>query len=385
MKRIALVVQRCHRSIVGGSEALAWQYAKLLSPIFAVDVLTTTALDYATWENVLPAGCEEIEGIRVRRFEVTIERHPYWHQIHQRLLNDVQAARSTWTVAMQEEFIRHQGPYSRSLLNFLRDRSPEYDAVLFLTWLYPTTYFGVAQVPREKVFLAPTLHDEPPAYLPVYDRMVRHARSLIWLTQAERQFGHRLWGELPGNLVGMAIDAEPRSPAILDYPYLLYCGRIDAIKGCADLIEFFIRYKKQYPSDLRLILTGQKQMEIPQRSDIEFRGFVPIEEKFQLMAGAAVFVLPSPYESFSIGTLEAMAQGTPVLVNGACEVLVEHVDRSGVGEIYRDYQSFADGLKSLLIDREARSKLEKLSKKYILDNYTYQKVQAQLIQAVTSQ
>jgi len=27
MKKIAIIVQRCHESVVGGSEALAWQYA----------------------------------------------------------------------------------------------------------------------------------------------------------------------------------------------------------------------------------------------------------------------------------------------------------------------------------------------------------------------
>ena len=58
MNKIAIIVQRCHESVVGGSEAHAWQYATLLKNDFHVDVLTTTAVDAATWSNVLPEGIE---------------------------------------------------------------------------------------------------------------------------------------------------------------------------------------------------------------------------------------------------------------------------------------------------------------------------------------
>ena len=74
MKRIAIVVQRCHASVVGGSEALAWQYARLLSNRFDVEVLTSTASDYVAWKNDLPVGVEMRDGIPVRRFPVTITR-----------------------------------------------------------------------------------------------------------------------------------------------------------------------------------------------------------------------------------------------------------------------------------------------------------------------
>jgi hypothetical protein len=50
-KRIAIVVPRCHERLVGGAEALAWQYAQLLSSEYSVDVLTSTAFDYMRWDN----------------------------------------------------------------------------------------------------------------------------------------------------------------------------------------------------------------------------------------------------------------------------------------------------------------------------------------------
>jgi glycosyltransferase involved in cell wall biosynthesis len=395
MNRIALVVQRCHDSIVGGSEALAWQWATLLKDHYQVDLLTTTALDYVKWDNVLPAGQETREGICIHRFPVTISRSPHWHDLHTRLLREFDKRRwignghsSTqhygdlipWSLALQEEFIRHQGPYCKDLCDFLSHHWQDYQAIIFFTYLYPTTYFGVPQVPPSKVFIAPTLHDEPVAYLSAYKHMVQRVRSLLWLTNAERDIGRQLWGELPGELISMAIDTEPRSPYQAQYPYLLYSGRIDPSKGCQELIDFFIQFKEEHPSNLRLVLTGKDYMPIPKHRDIDFRGFVPSEEKFQLMAGASVFVMPSAYESFSIVTLEAMAQGTPILVNGACQVLVEHVNRSGSGEIYANYQSFESGLKHLLTDRSQQEEMRDRARDYVVQHYSFEQVQRNLFQ-----
>ncbi|MBW4418868.1 MAG: glycosyltransferase family 4 protein [Myxacorys californica WJT36-NPBG1] len=399
MNRIALVVQRCHESIVGGSEALAWQWATLLKDHYQIDLLTTTALDYVEWKNVLPVGREIREGICIHRFPVTLIRSTYWHELHARLLrefekhrwvgNDTPSAdpsreRILWSVALQEEFIRHQGPFCKDLYAFLNQHWQDYQAIIFFTYLYPTTYFGVPQVPPSKVFIAPTLHDEPVAYLSAYKYMVQRVRSLLWLTNAEREVGRQLWGELPGELVSMAIDTEPRSPYQAQYPYLLYSGRIDPSKGCQELIDFFIQFKKEHPSNVRLVLTGKDYMRIPKHQDIDFRGFVSSEEKFKLMAGAALFVMPSPYESFSIVALEAMAQGTPILANGVCQVLVEHVTHSGGGKIYSDYQSFANSIQELLSDQPQSEDMSRLAQKYVFSNFTSESVQQRLIEALNN-
>ena len=85
MTRIAIVVQRCDESVVGGSEALAWQYARLLSDRFDVEVLSSTAIDYVSWRDELPSGVRLRDGIPVRRFPTLFERGPYWYGLHQRM------------------------------------------------------------------------------------------------------------------------------------------------------------------------------------------------------------------------------------------------------------------------------------------------------------
>jgi glycosyltransferase involved in cell wall biosynthesis len=394
--KLAIVVQRCHESVVGGSESLAWHYATLLRDVYEVDILTTTAIDIKDWANVLPEGVEHREGVSIRRFPVTIGRTPYWGVLLHKLFRDFEqygqrnggptksSRRLPWSISLQEEFIRTQGPYSESLLRFLRESSPEYQAIIFTTYLYPTTYFGIFEVPKHTALMAPTLHDEKTAYLSAFKYAAQRARSIVWLTEAERRVGVKLWGELPGQVVSMTLDTASREPARLGYPYLLYCGRIDPNKGCVDLFNHFIEFKKRHPSELRLLLTGKDDMPVPSRPDIEFRGFVDDEAKLRLMAGAKVFVMPSGNESFSIVTLEAMAQRAPVLASGVSEVLVDHVNESGAGEIYRDYESFETNLNAMLEDENRRAQMGALGREYVATRYTRDRVRTALIAAVAS-
>lgn len=397
MNKVAIVVQRCHETVVGGSEALAWQYATLLKADYEVDVLTTTALDAAYWTNELPAGLEVRDRINIRRFHVDIGYTPHRTDLFNRMLFDFDRFRAgkylaadggtqhiPWSISLQEEMIRRIGPYSDSLVKFVREHWPDYRTVIIVTYLYPTAYFSLLGIPKGRALFAPTLHDEQPAYLSAYMHAARRAHSLIWLTDAERKLGFDLWGELPGRVVAMAIDATRREPATCDAPYLLYSGRIDPNKGCVELFDYFLRFKEQQPSPLRLVLTGKDDIPVPRHADIEFLGFVTAEEKFRLMAGAQVYVMPSAKESFSIVTLEAMAQGTPALVSGASAVLADHVRESGAGRIYNDYQTFAAGLNEILSGQGLREQMGAMGREYVVNRYTPERVRAALIAAVES-
>lgn len=392
MRRIALVVQRCHESIAGGTETLAREYATLLSGRFAVDILTTTAVDHMTWLNVLPEGVEPRGPVTIRRFTVDFPRSLYWHQLHARVLRDYRplasgwasrnGKREPWTEAMQEEFIRQQGPFSSSLLRFLETAWERYDLVIFVTYLYPTTYFAITRVPFQRAVLVAALHDEVEAYLAAFRRMAHRARFIFWLTEAERRVGAKLWGECPGAVIGMAVNTALASPASSKEPYALYCGRIEVGKGTLQLLQFFSTFKRQYPSRLRLVLTGDGKMPIPERRDIEYRGFVTPAEKFSLMAGATVFLMPSPAESFSIVTLEAMAQRTPVVANRACEVLADHVSHSGGGWTYATEDEFCETLAHALAEPTRLRAMGRHAREYVVERYSRDRIRSQLTSAV---
>jgi glycosyltransferase involved in cell wall biosynthesis len=388
MKKLAIVVQRCHKNIVGGSEYEAWQYANLLKKSYEVYILTTTAVELEKWDNVLPEGDEIRSGICIKRFKVTQGRADYWIDINDLLLDEHRNKAKIfkksmdrlidWPISLQEEFIYKQGPYSDDLITFLSQESGQYKAVIFITYLYPTTYFGIFVVPKSKIIFVPTLHNEAPAYLSAYKYMARRARIIFWNTDSECRFGSSLWGRLPGFVIGMGVETRKFSPARLNFPYLLYCGRINVSKGCSQLFDNFLKFKRSFPSDLCLVLTGDSSIEIPSSKDIIFKGSVSEEEKFALMSGASIFVMPSLNESFSIVTLEAMAQKTPVLASDGSEVIVDHIRRSGGGLLYSDYESFKTGINSLLESEDKVRKMGEKGRKYVEENYNVTKVFSKL-------
>lgn len=389
--RLAIVVQRCGEGIVGGSEALAWQWAVVLSDSFAMDVLTTTATDAVSWANEYPEGAEMREGVMVRRFKVDIGRTPYWHSLHERLLASAQADTEAildgrrWTMAWQEEFIRKQGPHSAGLMDYLRTEGGQYRAVIFVTYLFPTTYFGLQQARDAACLLVPTVHDEAPAYLPAYGQMVASADLVLWNTSAEERWGRRLWGALPGQVVGMAVETELRDgPSETGGPYILYSGRIDEHKGCDELLTYHDRFQKQHPGMLRLVLTGHDETGHRFGRDVEYLGYVSEQEKLILMHGAELFCMPSPHESFSISSLEAMAQGTPLLATGKSDVLRDHVETSGGGMLYADYGEFERSILRIVREPSFRSDLGTRAREYAVTNYAHGVIKGKLLEVVES-
>lgn len=391
--RIAIVAQRWAPEMVGGSEALAWQYAELLSEDFEVDLLTSTALDYITWQNALPEGAECVGGVTVRRFATAFARSEYFFTLDRKVRADwatsgtrSERAARFWTTALQEEVIKFQGPWCPGLFAHLDAHADDYKAVVLTTYLYPTSYFAACRFDAKKLLMAPTLHDEPMAHLPVYQRYRERIARFLWLTNAERNLASRLWGVEQGNVIGMTIDAATAKPESMPYPYLLYCGRIDALKGVDQLLAWFALYRAARPdSRLRLVLTGKDTLGLRKMPHVEFLGFVSEERKLALMAGALAFVQPSRYESFSIVALEAMAQGTPIVVNGHCDALAEHVVASGCGSAYRDRGEFDAAIDALVsMPPGVRDDQARRARAYVASRYTRDEVRKRLAEEIAS-
>jgi glycosyltransferase involved in cell wall biosynthesis len=285
-----------------------------------------------------------------------------------------------WPEALEEEFIRSQGPNCPALLAHLDTHGDDYAAVFFLPYLYPPTLDGIRALRHRRWALVPALHDEPPAYLRTFAQMARSAPRILWNTMAERRLGARIWSHDDGNVVAMTVDTARVEPAREARPYLLYCGRIDVSKGCAQLLEGFEAFKAAHPeSTLQLVLTDNDVLGIGERKDVRYLGFVEEQRKFELMAGALAFVQPSPYESLSIVLLEAMAQGTPAIVNGVCDVLADHIAASGSGFVYRSPVGFTAAIEGVLgLDAGTRAAWADRARDYVLANYSREQITARL-------
>ena len=373
--KIAIVCQRYGLDVNGGSELYCRQVAERLSSIYDVTIYTTCAVDYITWKNHYPAGEENINGVRVKRFPVSEERDiKRFNEICDSVMS-----RPDHTDAQEEEWVRKQGPVCDALLDCLDEEQRQYRAIVFMTYLYYLTVMGSKRAYPHTV-LIPTVHDEPPAYLRIYDQVFAAAKGIAWNTEEERSFARKRFPAIkdtPEAMTGIGIegpqaDLTELPESIRGTRYVVYAGRIDESKGCGEMFDFYLRYKWRNPgSRLKLVLMGKPVMEIPAHPDIISLGFVSEEMKFAVMSQAVALLLHSRFESLSMVVLESMYMGKPVLVTGKCEVLKGHCLRSNAGLYFNDYREFAETLNYLLSHPAEYEQMCANGKRYVNENYRW--------------
>lgn len=378
--RVAFVVQRYGLEVNGGAEQAARSLAEKFTKLAETHVVTSCATDYTTWANVYPPGTSQLHGVTVHRFQADKPRD--WRKAAQktnRLLH------REHTLADEEDWIREQGPYSSSLLQFIRDSVDDFDLFIFVTYVYATTYFGLPLV-AHKAILLPTTHDEPYLYLPAFRRTFQQPQLLIHLTEPERILVKRVMGQLPlppQLVVGIGLElpalngtavASFRQKYQIQGEFLLYAGRIAESKNVPQLLDYFDRFQQQFKHPLQLVLIGQPHISLPTRPDVRALGFVSEADKFAAMQAATLFVMPSLYESLSIVCLEAWQMGTPVLGNGSCEVLKYQCRHSNGGLYYTRYDEFAAALEWLLANPTLRQQLGNAGQTFVRQQYNWQTI-----------
>ena len=171
-----------------------------------------------------------------------------------------------------------------------------------------------------------------------------------------------------------AVDTEAfRRAHRIDFPYILYAGRIEPGKGCAELLEYFGRTARAHPG-LRLLLIGNKLMDLPEDPRVRYLGFVSPEEKTAAMAGALATVHPSHFESLCMAALESLAVRTPILVQEAADPLIQHAVRGRSGLSFKNAEEFAASLDLLVGDERLRKALGLNGRAYVEADYTWEKV-----------
>ena len=372
--RIAFVVQRYGLDLSGGAELECRLTAERLKRHFETEVLTTKAYDYITWRNHYSDDEDVVNGILVRRFRVVRPRQPdRFGRLQDFLLSH------DHTEQDELRWMDEMGPCVPDLIQYIKRNERAYDYFIFFSYRYYPAYWGVRTVP-EKSILVPTAERDPVIRLRIFHDLFRLPRAIIYNSIEERQMINALSGNenIPSDVGAVGIEIPPaysgeafRQKFRLEGPYILYLGRIDENKGCAELFPYFIRFKEETGSDLKLVLAGTTVMRVPPHPDILYLGFVEEEDKFSALKGAELLVMPSFYESLSIVTLEAWALGKPVLANARCDVLKGQCLRSNGGLFYENYPEFREALSLLLRSERLRRELGENGKKYCQANYTW--------------
>jgi glycosyltransferase involved in cell wall biosynthesis len=145
-------------------------------------------------------------------------------------------------------------------------------------------------------------------------------------------------------------------------PYILYASRVDhPVKNHVRLIKAFDIFKERTGFPHRLVLAGGDRSGAAKvkaaaagavwKNDIFFTGHFPAKSLPELYAGADFSVVPSMYEGFGMGVLEAMASGIPV----ACARAASLPETAGHAALYFDPcdpEDMADRMVTLACDRE---------------------------------
>lgn len=408
--KIAFIIQRYGTEILGGSEYHCRLIAERLAQRHQVEVLTTCARDYITWQNEYPEAPDRIRGVTVRRFPnartrdlASFNRYSDW------------IFSNPHTEADEMEWLQQQGPWCPALLDYLQKHHASYDALIFFTYLYAPTVLGLKVAPSRSI-LVPTAHDEPAIRLSIYKEVFGLPAAIAYNTEAERRFlttqfsvhavseetvgcgvdlpqhhayprhspgaGDATEGDVEAPPAGEAQDRRQfrshltsrgamfRRRHRLHGPFVLYGGRIEKGKGCEELIEYFSTYVGE-GGDASLVLMGVKLMPLPEERFINFAGLLSDTERGQALEAATVVVVPSPYESLSLLALEAFSVGTPVLANARSEVLVDHCLTSNAGLFYADRHEFVECLSLLVSDEQLRAALGRSGRDYVRRNYRW--------------
>jgi glycosyltransferase involved in cell wall biosynthesis len=391
--RLAFVVQRYGLDIAGGAEYHCRLIAEHLAPHAEVTVLTTCARDYVTWANHYPPGEETLNGIPVRRFPVDAPRDTErFARLTARLFGeearvvpgkvDVTAASSA-TRDEALEWLDEQGPRCRLLVEHLREHGSDYDFILFFSYRYWTTWHGVHAV-ADRAVLVPTAEDDGAYHLPIYAPLFRAPRAVVYNSAEEREMIRRVSqnDETPGDVVGVGSELpthlEPsafRRWSGVEGPFALYVGRIDLNKGCPQLFDYFLRYRAETGSSLRLVLIGQSLLDIPDDPGIVALGFRSDQDKWDALAASELFVMPSRLESLCMAVLEGFWAERPVLVNAKCEVLRGQCKRAQAGLYYATYDEFREALGLLEKDADLRARMGKNGRAYFERNYAWDVVE----------
>jgi glycosyltransferase involved in cell wall biosynthesis len=372
--KLACVIQRYGAELAGGSEAHCRALAERLASHHDVTVLTSCAEDHLTWQNSYSAGDSYVGPVRVRRFLVARNRQP------QRLTELSELVfRDRASTTEEEAWFHENGPQVPGLIDDLRQHGREYDLVLFWSYRYYQSFFGLPVV-GDRAVLVPTAEEDPMIRMRLLGRFFLLPRGYVFLTPEEGDLvAAAADGPLPPSLIlGAGLDpaAVELANAVLEPleladPFVLYLGRVDRNKGCEMLLRCFMQYLDDGRAPATLVLAGPSSMPVPNHPRIRALGYVAPSVRNALLAQARALVIPSRFESLSLALLEGWNFARPALVNGRCHVLRGQVRRANAGLYFDRYDDFAESLEYLLTRPDEAGRLGRQGLAYVEQHYRW--------------
>ncbi|NAW50960.1 N-acetyl-alpha-D-glucosaminyl L-malate synthase BshA [Elizabethkingia argentiflava] len=146
---------------------------------------------------------------------------------------------------------------------------------------------------------------------------------------------------------------------------MIHVSNLRKVKRIEDVLEVFKKVQQEIPT--RLIIIGEgPEMERVNNFMEKHPTLIPkirlmgkVNELYQILAYADVFILPSQQESFGLAALEAMAAGVPVISSnaGGLPEVNKHSSTGFIADI-GDVDSMVEYTKKLFLDPELLAQMK---------------------------
>jgi glycosyltransferase involved in cell wall biosynthesis len=170
------------------------------------------------------------------------------------------------------------------------------------------------------------------------------------------------------------IHSQSEDPTRVQMPVVVAFGRLISRKGFDDLLKAFRIVRDKMKSRLIIIGDGEEHNNLQNLSyslsledDVTLTGY--LDNPYEILSSADVFVLSSRWEGFGNVIIEAMACGVPVISTdcpyGPNEIITHGVN--GLLVPVGDVQAMAEAIVTLLRDRALRTSLAEAGRKRAQD------------------
>lgn len=376
--KIGFVTPWFGMDISGGAEAELRGLLLHLKDSVNVEVLTTCVESFnSDWNvNFHPKGETVEKGILVRRFPVRKRDQKAFDEVNYKLMNDIMPLS-----AEEEETYVREMVNSPELYSYLRHEKDNYSLFVFIPYMFGTTYYGMKECP-EKSVLIPCFHDESYIYMNVFKNLFKDIAGMIFHAKPEYELASRVYdltnvnAKVLGEGVYTDLQGDARTFRLkyqIEGPFILYAGRKDAGKKVDVLLSYFSEYKKRNQSELKLVLIGGGEIDIPPviREDVYDLGFVPMQDKYDAYAAAEILCQPSTHESFSLVIMESWLSKRPVLVSGKCEVTKDFAIQSNGGLYFEDYFEFEGAVNYFMDNKCIADEMGQNGRMFVMENFAW--------------
>lgn len=247
-------------------------------------------------------------------------------------------------------------------------------------WLVCPTHtlfkFNRTACTRPHCLFCSLIYKRPPQwwrYVGLMKSAVKHVDTFIALSRFTKDIHHHFGLNLPiVHLPSFVPEAAGVSTdQALEEPYFLFVGRLEKLKGLQTLIPIFRKYRKA-----KLLIAGKGTYETHLKklaegnSNIHFLGHLPDQQLQIFYRKAVALIVPSIcYEIFSLVTIEALRQGTPVILRNLGG-MPELIEESKGDFIYHTEEELMAAMDKFLEDPSYRNEVGRRGYEAYLRNWT---------------